>query len=267
MCCFSPWKVRGCSLAPFAAEDALTVQHPPPHVMSEIFYDYDATPELDRDTHSGERGSGMGKWASTVSPGLSVRSEMSPTNIFGPAEPRPTAHSDASLADGKEPAGLDSTVAPMPSFSVVSPELSPRCRSSGISTPAESTDGTLGEQSMSLEVDYVETGSTGEYSPGVTRFSNGTHSPPSPVVPAQAESLLSALGPILANCVPSPEEAALVHPTSAFDHFGDSPLQYSPSSNHSPISRPTTPEYDDWVGESAGADDNVVPEQASGVEL
>jgi len=233
--------------------------------MSEIFYDYDATPEFDRDTHLEERGSGMHKLAHTVSPGLSVRSEMSPTSISGPAEPRPTAHSDPSLADGKEPAGLDSAVALMPPFSVVSPELSPRCRSSGISTPAEFTDGTLGEQSMSLD---EETWFTGEYSTGETRFSNGTRSPPSPVAPAQAESLLSALGPILTDYAspPSPEEAALVHPTSTFDYPGNSPLQYSPSSNHSPVSRPATPEYADRVGEPTGAVDNVDPEPASEVE-
>ena len=236
--------------------------------MSEIFYDYDATLEFDRDTRSEERGSGMGKWASTVSPGLSVRSEMSPTSISCPAEPRLTARSDSSLADGKEPAGLDSTVALMPSFSVVSPELSPRCRSSGISTPAGFTDGTLGEQSMSLEEDDVGMGFAGEYFAGEASFSNGIRSPPSPVVPAQAESLLSALGPILADFVSpsSPEEAALVHPTSTFDYIENSPLQYSPSTDHSPVSRPATPEYDDWVGESTGVVDNADSEPASEVE-
>ena len=267
MCCFGPRKVCRCSLAPFTAEDALIVQHPPPHVMSEIFYDYDATPEFDRDTHSEERGSGMHKLAYTVSHGLSARPEMSPTSISGPAEPRLTAHSDPSLIDGKELAGLDSTVALMSSFSVASPELSPRCRSSGISTPAEFTDGTLGEQSMSLEMDIVETGPIGGYFAGETSFSNGTHSPPSPVVPAQAESLLSALGPILADYASprSPEEAPSVYPTSTSDYFENSPLQYSPSSNHS-VSRPATPEHEDWVGEPPGAVTNVGPEPASEVE-
>ena len=57
-----------------------------------------------------------------MSPGLSVRSEMTPTSISGRVELRPSARSDSLLADGKEPAGLDSTVTLMPSFSAVSPD-------------------------------------------------------------------------------------------------------------------------------------------------
>ena len=268
MCCFGSRKAHLCSLAPFTAEDALIVQYPPPHLLSEIFDDHDATPESNRDTRSEERRSGMREWTYTVSSGLSVRSEMSPTSISGPAEPRLAARSYTSLADGKEPAGLDSTVALMPSFSVVSPELSHRCRSSGISTPVEFTDGSLGEQSMSLEEDDVGAVFTGEHLTGETRFSDGTRSPPSPVAPAQAELLLSALEPILTGYVspPSPEEATLTHPASTFNHFENSPLQYSPSSPRSPVRRLTTPEYDDWVGESMESVDNADSGPASEVE-
>ena len=236
--------------------------------MSDIYYDHDADPELNRETHSEERGSGMCNSAYTVSPGSSVRSEMLPTSISGPAEPRLTARSDPSLADGEEPAGLDSTVALMPSFSVGSPELPLRCRSSGISTPAEFSDGAFGEQSVSLEADDAETASTGECT-GMNRFANGTRSPPSPVIPAQASLLLDALGPILASytCPPSPEEAALIHPSSTFNRLESSPLEYSPTVRaYSPISRPTTPEYGDWIGESTGAVGHVDLEPALEVD-
>ena len=265
------WSLKSPPLLTYAfiAEDALIEQYPPPEVLSEIFnYDYDAAPEFDRDARPEERGLGMRKWAYMVSPGLSVRSEMLPTRTSDPAEPRPTARFDTSLADGKEPAGLDSTVALLPSFSVGSPELSSRCRSSGISTPGEFTDDTLGEQSMSLEEDDFGAGFTDEYSTGEARVSDGSRSPPSPVVPAQAESLLSALGPVLADhgSSPSPEEVALVHPTSTFEYLGDSPLQYSPSSTQSPVSRVATPEYDDWVGDSTGSVDKIDSEPASEVE-
>lgn len=252
---------------PFIAEDALRDQFPPPHVLSKVFDDYDANLEFDRDTHSEERGSGIGKRAYTVSSSSSVRSEMPPTSISGPAELRPTAHSDPSPADGEELAGLDSTVALMPSFSVDSPELSSRCRSSGISTPVEYADGSLGERSMSLEEDDIAMGLTGEFT-GMTRFGNGIRSPPSPVVPAQAGLLLDALRPVLADYTPSPspEEVALEHPSSAFDYPGNSPLQYSPSDAGSPVNRLVTPECDEWVGESAGAVDGVDSEPVSEVE-
>jgi hypothetical protein len=238
--------------------------------MSEISYDHDADPEFNRETHSEERGSGMRTRAHTVSPGLSVRSEMSPTSISGPAEPRLTARSDPLLADGKEPAGLDSTVALMPSFSVGSPELPPRCRSSGISTPAELSDGAFGEQSVSSEAEDAETGSTGECA-GITGFANSIRSPPSPVIPAQVDSLLDALGPVLADygtSPPSPEEAALMHPSSTFNRLENSPLRYSPSDirAHSPINPPTTPECDDWVGESTGVVGHVDPGSVLEVE-
>ena len=236
----------------FIAYDALNEQYPPPHVPPEIFYDHDATPESNRDTHSGERGSGMCQWAYTVSPGLSVRPEMTPTSISGPAEPRLTARSDPSLADGEELAGLDSTVALMPSFCDVSPELPPRCRSGGISSPTEFTDGTLGEQIVSSEEDDGETGSTGEFT-GVTRFANSIRSPPSPAIPARVNLLLDALEPILANYTSplSPEEATLAHPSSTVSHLENPPRQYPPSSaDHSLASRPATPEYDGWSTET-----------------
>jgi len=236
--------------------------------MSEIYYDHDADPELNRETHSEERGSGMRNSASTVSPGSSVRSEMFPTSISGPAEPRLTARSDPSLADGKEPAGLDSTVALMPSFSVGSPGLPPRCRSSGISTAAEFSGGAFGEQSVSSEADDAETGSTGECT-GVNRFANGIRSPPSPVIPAQASSLLDALGPILTDytCPPSPEEAALMHPSFTFNRPESPPIEYSPTVRaYSPVSRPITPEYGDWIGESTGIVGHVDLEPALAVE-
>jgi hypothetical protein len=163
-----------------------------------------------------------------------------------------TARSDPSLADGEELAGLDSTVALMPSFSDVSPELSPRCRSGGISSPAEFTDGTLGEQIVSSEEDDGETGSTGEFT-GVTRFANSIRSPPSPAIPARVNLLLDALEPILANYTSplSPEEATLAHPSSTVSNLENPPLQYPPSSAvHSLASRPATPEYDDWSTET-----------------
>ena len=237
--------------------------------MSEIFYEHDANPEFNREPHSEERGSGMRKRAHTVSPGSSARSEMPPASISGPAEPRPIARSDPLLIDGKEPAGLDSTVALMPSFSVGSPELPPRCRSSGISTPAEFSDGAFGEQSASSEADDAEMGSNGECT-GMTRFANGIRSPPSPVVPAQVNLLLDALEPILANYAspPSPEEAVLLHPSSTFNHLESPPIRYSPSKvrAHSPASTLTTPEHDDWVGESTGIIGHHDPESTLEVE-
>ena len=237
--------------------------------MSETFYDHDADQEFDQETYSEEIGSGMCKSAYTVSPGLSVRSEMPPTSTSGPAEPRLTARSDPLLADGKEPAGLDSTVALMPSFSVGSLELSPRCRSSGISTIAESSGGAFGEQSVSPEAGSAETGSTGECI-GMTRFANGIRSPPSPVAPAQVNLLLDALEPVLADYIspPSPEEAALIHPSFTFDRLENLPIQHSPSSvqTRSPVDPPTTPECDDWVGESTGTVGHVDPETVLEVE-
>ena len=204
--------------------------------------------------------------AYTVSPGLPVRSEVSPTSTSGPAEPRLTARSDPSLADGKGPAGLDSTVALMPSFSVASPELAPRCRSSGISTPAEFSDGTFGKQSVSSDEDNTEMGSSGEYT-GTTRFANGIRSPPSPVLPEQVSSLLDALGPVLVDYTPPPSlrKSAPVHLYSNSNRFESPPLEYSPSSVRAdnPVKRPATPECDDWVGESTGT---VDPESVLGVE-
>jgi len=264
VCCFDPWKVRHRSSIPFAAEDVLGEYYPPRPALSELFYDHDAAPEFNRDTHSGERGSGMHKWAYTVSPGLSVRSEVSPTSISGPAELRPTAHSNPSLADGKELAGLDSTVALMPSFSVASPELVPRCRSSGISTPAEFSDGILGEQSVTLEADDTETGPTGECT-GMTRFTNDIRSPPSPVVPEQVDLLLDALEPVLSagyTSPLSPEGAASPMHLSTFNRLEGTPLQYSPFSVRArdPVELSTTPECDDWVEEPAGSIDHANPE-------
>ena len=54
----------------------------------------------------------------------------------------------------------------------------------------------------------MEAGSTGEFT-GMTRFVEDAGSPPSPAVPAQVDSLLDALEPILGDCTsfPSPEEA------------------------------------------------------------
>ena len=208
----------------------------------------------------------MGKRAYTVSPGLSVRSEMPPASISGPAEPRPTARSYPSLADGKEPAGLDSTVALMPSFSVGSPELPLRCRSSGISTSEEFTDEALGEQSVSSEEDDMDVESSGYFTGA--RFANDIRSPPSPVVPTRADSLLGALEPILAglSSPSSPKEVALAPRTSAFDHYENSPLEYSPSSPQSPVNRLATPEYDEWAGESTGPVDDVDSEQVLQVD-
>lgn len=201
-----------------------------------ILNDRDATSELGLETHSEKRGSGVRESAYTVSPGLPVRPEMSPTHISGPAEPRPSARSDTSLADGKEPAGLDSTVALMPSFSVASPELAPRCRSSGISTSAESTDGALGEQSVSSGEDNLGRGSTDKFYAGMRCFSKGTRSPPSPVAPAQVECLLGALEPVLANTTsPPPEESALTHLIPASEYLERSPLEYSPATPRTPV--------------------------------
>ena len=268
MCFFYPWKVSYRSSTPSAAEDALGERYPPRPGLTELFYDHDAAPEFNRDTHSEERGSGKHTWAYTVSPGLSVRPEMSPTSISGPAEPRLTARSDPSLADGEEPAGLDSTVTLMPSFSVASPELAPRCRSSGISTSAEFSDGILGEQSVSSEAGDGETGFTGECI-DMTPFTNGIRSPPSPVVPEQVDSLLGALEPVLEagyTSPLSPEEAALMHPSRAtFNRLESSPPWCSPSRirAHSPVEPPATPEHDDWIGECTGAVDHVDPGSVS----
>lgn len=269
--CFGPRKVRHCSSTPFSAEGVHDENYYPyRHVISKILCDHDATPEFDRDTRSEERGSGMSELTYTVSPGLSVRSEMPPTSISSPAEPRLTAHSDPLLADGKELAGLDSTVTLMPSFSVGSPELSSRCRSSGISTSAEFSDGARGEQSVSPKEDNTETRSTGECI-GMTCFENGIRSPPSPVVPAQVNSLLDALEPVLARYTSpsSPEEPALVHPSSKFNRLGSTPLQYSPSSvgAHGSVRPPATPNCDDWVGESMGVVNDADPELTLEVEL
>jgi hypothetical protein len=246
------------------AEHAIDEKHPHPQVLSKIFHDHDRAPEFDRDAHSGERGSGMRKQAHTVSPGLSVRSEMSPTGIFDPAKPRPTAHSEPLLAGGKELAGRDSTVALMPSFSVVSSELPLRCRSSGISTPEEFSDEGLGEQSMSLEEDDIRTGFTHPEFAGITHPASGSCSPLSPVVPAQVDLMMGALEPLLAGYAspPSPEEAALVHPAPISSPLDYSPLQYSPSSDraHSPARHTAAPEYDDWAGESTEDVDDVDPE-------
>ena len=172
-------------------------------VFPETSYDYSAALEFDRETDAEEGGSGMRKWAYTVSPGLSVRSEMSLTDIFDSAEPRPTVRSDPSLADGKELAGLDSTAALLPSFSVGSPELSPRCRSGEISPPAESSGGAFGEESVASDGGDVETGSNSECT-GMTRFVEDAGSPPSPVFPAQVNTLLDALEPILGGYTSSP---------------------------------------------------------------
>jgi hypothetical protein len=104
----------------------------------------------------------------------------------------------------------------------------------------------------------------------MTRFANGICSPPSPVAPAQVNLLLDALEPILAGYTspPSPEEAALAHPSSTFNYLENSPLQYSPSSaTHSPASRLASPEYDHWARESTEAVDNVDCESVSEVEL
>lgn len=253
------------------AEHVLDEQHPHPQVLSKILHDHDATPETDWDTHSEEGGSGMCKQAPTVSPGLSAQSEMSPTDIFGLAGPRPTARSDPSFADGKELAGLDSTVALMPSFGVVSPELPPRRRSSGIPTPAEFSDGTLGEQSMSLEEVIVETGFTFTSKPaGMTHLANGSCSPPSPAAPGRVNLLMDALEPILANhcSSPSPKEATLIPPPPTSRHLEYSPLQYSPASvrSHSPAKRAGSPEYDEWVGGPIHAVDDSDLEPASEVE-
>lgn len=259
MCYLYSWTVRRPSFPPSTAGDVLSEQYPPPQPMSEVFYDHNATLDFNRDPHSEERGPGMRQWAYTVSPGLSVRSEMPPTSIFDSAEPRLAARSDPLLANGEEPAGLDSTVALMPSFSVVSPELSPRCRSSGISTSAEFSDRDVGEQSVSSEEDDMETGSTGEFTP-TNRFASDTRSPPSPIVSAQVDSLLSALEPILADYTspPSPEEATLVHPSSALNDLEDSPLHYSPSNAvPNPANCLAVPECDDWVGDSTGTIESV----------
>ena len=235
---------------PFTAEDVLSEQYPPPNVTSGTFHDHDAAPEFNLDTRSEERGSGMSRRAYTVFPGLSVRSEVPPTSTSGPAEPRLAARSDTLLADGKEPAGLDSTVALLPSFSFVSPELTPRSRSSGISTPAEFTGGAPGEQSVSSE-NGVKTGHNGEYT-SATCFADGIRSPPSPVIPAQVDLLMDALEPILADYTspPSPKGAAL-------NHLENTPLQYSPSSTYHPVDHPATPEYEHWAGEATGTTENV----------
>ena len=251
-------KSRCCSPTHSTAEHAFADKHPHPNVLSKIFHDCDATPESDQDTHPGGSGSGVRKQASTVSPGLSARSEMSPTSIFAPAEPRPSARSDSPLAGGKELAGLDSTVALMPPFGVVSPEPMLRHRSSGISTPAEFPDGTLGEESMSFEEDDAGTGFTDELT-GMARFANYNHSPPSPVVPVRANFLMDALEPILANHTSpsSPEEVTFAPPSLASGHLEYSPLQYSPASTraYSPVKHIDSPEHDDWVGEPTQAID------------
>lgn len=200
--CDLPLNVPQRLIHTFAAE---AVHNDP--VFPESFYDHSAALESDWEIDAEEGGSGMRKLACTVSPGLSVRSEMSPTDVFDPAEPRPTVRSDPSLADGKEPAGLDSTAALLPSFSVGSPELSPRCRSGGISTSAESSDGAFGEESVASEGEDMEMESISECT-GMSRFVEDAGSP-SPVVPAQVNSLLDALGPALGDCNSplSPEEA------------------------------------------------------------
>lgn len=208
--------------------------------------------------------------APTVSPGLSVRSEMSPASIFDPAEPRPTARSNPSFADGKEPAGLDSTVALMPSFGVVGPEPPFRRRSGGISSPAEFSDGALGEQSMSLEEDDVGTGFISRFT-GTALFANNSCSPPSPAATGRVNLLMDALEPILASHTSnlSLEEAALVPPSLAPGRLAYSPLEYSPASAraHSPVNRTHSPEYDDWVGGHGQAVDSINSEPALEDEL
>jgi len=104
----------------------------------------------------------------------------------------------------------------------------------------------MSEQSANSEDGDAEMGSTGEIT-GETYLTNDTCSPPSPVVPAQVDSLLDALEPILAGCAstPSPEEATSVHPPFT-------PLQYRSSSVRA-YERSVTPEHDDWVGESTGS--------------
>jgi hypothetical protein len=225
-------------------------------MLSKIFQAYDAIPEFDRATQPEERGSGVREHAYTASPGLPARPEMSPTSVFGPAEPRPTARSDPLLADGKESAGLDSTVALMPPFSVASPELPLRCRSSGISASYEFSDESLGERSMSLDEDDWKTGSASNFI-GMTRFANGSCSPPSPVIPAQVNLMMDTLEPVLASYTspPSLEEAPLVHPPLTPRHLKYSPLQYSPASvrGHSPVEHAPTPDCDDSVGEPTKA--------------
>ena len=251
------------SPTPLTAEHAFDVQHPHPRLLSKISDEYDAIPEFDRETQSEGRGSGVRKQAFTVSSGLSARPEMSPTGIFGPAEPRPTARSDPSFADGKALEGLDSTVALMPPFGVVSPELPLRRRSSGISSPAGFSDGALGEQSMSLEEDNAGAVFTSEFI-GTTRFTNGSCSSPSPAAPGRANLLMDALDPILGNHTsplspPSPQEAMLLPQSLTSRHLEYSPLQYSPSSvrSNSPVERANSPGYDDWVGRPTEAIDNM----------
>lgn len=158
-----------------------------------------------------------------MSPGLSVRTEVSPTSIFVPAEPRPSARSDPLFADGKEPAGLDSTVALMPPFGVGGLEPPFRCRSRGIPSPAGFSDGALGEQSMSLEEDLVETGFAGRFA-GIAHFTNGSCSPPSPAAPARVNLLMDALEPVLANRTSRscPEDATFVRPCSTSGRLGRS---------------------------------------------
>ena len=258
VCCFHPEYPAIAHPTHLTAEQAISEKHPHPRVLSKIFQDHDAAPQLDRDAHSGERGSGMCKQAYTVPPGLSARPEMSPTGIFGPAKPRPTAHSDPLLVDGKELAGQGSTVALTPSFGVDSPELSLRRRSSGISTPAEFSDEGLGEQSMSLEEDDIKTGFPHTFT-SLAHIASGSCSPLSPVAPAQVNSMMDALGPILASYTSPPEEATLVHPASTSSPLDYSPLQYSPASDRdrNPTKRTATPEYDDWAGEPTGAIDDA----------
>jgi hypothetical protein len=235
-------------------------KHPHPKMLSMIFQAHDAIPEFDRTTHPEERGSGVRKHAYTVSPGLSARPEMSPTSVFGPAEPRPTARSDPLLADGKEPAGLDSTVALMSPFSVASPELPLRCRSSGISVSDEFSDESLGERSMSLDEDDWRTGSASKFI-GMAHLANGSCTPPSPVIPTQVNLMMDALKPVLAGHAspPSLEEAPLIHPSLTPGHLKYSPLQYSPASvrGHSPAERVPTPECDNSVGELTKAIDDT----------
>ena len=208
--------------------------------------------------------------AYTVSPGSSARSEMFPTGIFGPAEPRLTARSDPSHADGKELAGRDSTVALMPPFSVGSSELPLRCRSSGISNPAEFSDGSFGEQDMSLEEDDVGMGPSGSKFDHMIRLADSVSSPPSPAAPARVDMLMESLEPILADDATSPslEGAMLVRPPSIYNHPERSPLEYSPASvrAHSPVEGAPPLEYDDWVGDSVGADEDADSEEVSKTE-
>jgi hypothetical protein len=256
--CFHLGHLRCRSSTHLAAQHAVDVRHPHPKVLARISRECEAITESDPEAQSEEEGSGMREDAHTVSPGSSARSRVPPTSAFDPAEPRPTARSDPLFADGKEPAGLDSTVALMPSFSVASPELPLRRRSSGISTSAEFSDGTLGEQSMSL--DDVETGVAGKFADAI-RFSNGSHSPPSPAVPARVNLLMDTLEPVSVNdnspfrnydhaaanrliaaqiamrarksstLPPSLEESTFLPPSLTTGHLEYSSLEYSPASD------------------------------------